>query len=93
MSSKPNGIKIFDDILEISSSLGYATTKDTNKMIFDTSEYGVPQTRKRVFVIGIQKKYSSLIDKIYSDLGNNFKERKKYTVKDAINDLPSLMPG
>jgi len=93
LSSKPNGIKIFDDILEISSSLGYATTKDANKMIFDTSEYGVPQTRKRVFVIGIQKKYSSFIDKIYSDLSNDFKERKKYTVKDAINDLPSLMPG
>ena len=62
-------------------------------MVFDTSEYGVPQTRKRVFVIGVKKKYSKLIPKIYEDLINVQKDKNKYTVKDAISDLPSLKPG
>jgi DNA (cytosine-5)-methyltransferase 1 len=93
LNSKPNGVNIFEEILNISKSLGYTTIQDKKKMLFDTSDYGVPQVRKRVFVIGVQKKYSSFIEKIYSDLINGSKESKKYTVKDAINDLPSLMPG
>ena len=93
ISSKPNGKNIFDEILSISHSLGYFTIKDTKRMVFDTSNYGVPQKRKRVFVIGIQKKYSNLIDKIYSDLNNSSRELKMYTVKDAIKDLPKLKPG
>ena len=55
LSAKPNGIRIFDNILELSKKLGYVTLDDTKKMVFDTSEYGVPQTRKRVFVIGVKK--------------------------------------
>ena len=62
-------------------------------MVFDTSEYGVPQTRKRVFVIGVKKKYSKLIPKIYEDLINVQKDKNKYTVKDAISDLTPLKPG
>lgn len=93
LSSKPNGVNVFDEILKISNSLGYFTINDKNKMVFDTSDYGVPQVRKRVFVIGLQKKYSHLIEKIYSDLINKLKISKKYTVKDAIGDLPKLMPG
>lgn len=92
LSSKPNGIKVFDEILKMSKSLGYVTIHDTNKMIFDTSDYGVPQNRKRVFVIGIKRKYSSLLEKIYLELLNS-KEKNKFTVKDAISDLPSLKPG
>jgi DNA (cytosine-5)-methyltransferase 1 len=93
LSSKPNGIKIFDDIIGISKKLGYETLDDTSKMIFDCSKYGVPQTRKRVFVIGVKKKLSHLIDKIYDDLINVMKEKNIYTVKDAISDLPFLKPG
>ena len=93
LSAKPNGIKIFDDILEFSKKLGYVTLDDTKKMVFDISEYGVPQTRKRVFVIGVKKKYSKLISKIYEELINIQKDKNIFTVKDAISDLPKLKPG
>ena len=93
LSAKPNGVKIFDNILKLSKKLGYVTLDDTSKMVFDTSDYGVPQTRKRVFVIGVKKKYSKLIPKIYEDLINVQKDKNKYTVKDAISDLPFLRPG
>ena len=92
LSAKPNGIRIFDNILELSKKLGYVTLDDTKKMVFDTSEYGVPQTRKRVFVIGVKKKYSKFLPKIYEELISIQKDKNKYTVKDAISDLPKLKP-
>ena len=93
LSAKPNGTKIFDDILNLSKKLGYVTLDNTSQMVFDTSEYGVPQVRKRVFVIGVLKKYTYIIPKIYDELINKSKEKKIFTVKDAIADLPSLKPG
>ena len=74
LSAKPNGVKIFDNILKLSKKLGYVTLDDTSKMVFDTSDYGVPQTRKRVFVIGVKKKYSKLIPKILS--GFNLRSKR-----------------
>ena len=41
----------------------------------------------------LKKKYSKLIPKIYDDLINVQKDKNRYTVKDAISDLPPLKPG
>lgn len=62
-------------------SLGY----NTNSQVLCASEFGVPQKRKRFFIIGNKsgKKF-------------DFTTLKKYpliTVKDAISDLPSLKSG
>ena len=59
LSSKPNGANVFNEIIKISKNLGYVTINDKSKMIFDCSEYGVPQVRKRVFFIGLKKKILS----------------------------------
>ena len=52
-----------------------------------------PKQEKRVFVIGVKKKFSHLIGKIYEELTIKTKEKNTYTVKDAIVDLPKLKPG
>jgi len=62
-------------------NLGYTT----NSQVLCASEYGVPQKRKRYFIIGNKsgKKF-------------DFKSIEKHslvTVKDAISDLPSLKSG
>ena len=74
------------------------------KIVLNSCEYGVPQIRKRVFLIGIRKDINYDVEKIFEDINkthyvpNSTKLEKlnkiKYvTVKDAIVDLPKLKPG
>ena len=80
----------------------YNIINDAYKMILNSCEYGVPQIRKRIFLIGIRKDINYDIKKIFSDIKkthyapdckNNEKIKKKFvTVRDAISDLP-LKPG
>lgn len=72
-----------DDIIRRANDLGYRVFQDT----LDTSEYGIPQIRKRVIFIGIKEEYCN---------GSYVFPAKKVgiiTVEDAIGDLPSLDKG
>jgi DNA (cytosine-5)-methyltransferase 1 len=54
--------------------------------VLDASEYGVPQKRKRLFIIGVRSDLS--IEPPFP----NRRAGKPISVGDAINDLPSLEP-
>ena len=70
-----------DEILNIFQSIGYSVTTD----ILDASDYGVPQNRKRAFVLGKRGNCMlNLPDPI---------EGKKITIWDAISDLAYLNSG
>ena len=89
------------------SALGksYNISNDLKKIVFNTSNYGVPQIRKRVILMGIRKD----IDRLeISDLYDSIKmthydpempedERgnlKRFVdVHDALSDLPKVYPG
>ncbi len=77
-----HGRKIIDIITEkfenITDELGYKVSCK----VLNTVDYGVPESRERVFVVGIR-----------SDLNIEWKypfasEEKKLSIKDAISDLP-----
>ena len=72
-----------DDIIKRANDLGYSITYDT----LDTSEYGIPQIRKRVIFVGIKKELCS--DTFVLPRG----DKALVTVEDAIGDLPSLDNG
>jgi len=94
LSSKPNGINIFADFVKRIQKIGYETIVDKKKLIFNSADYGVPQVRKRIFVIGVKNK--NIINKIYDELHSSkiFDDKSKYfTIFDAIADLPRLKPG
>jgi len=94
LSSKPNGVNIFDDFVKRIQKIGYETIFDKKKLIFNAADYGVPQVRKRIFVIGV--KNENIINKIYNELhlSKIFDDKSKYfTIFDAISDLPPLKPG
>lgn len=53
------------------------------------SDYGVPQSRLRVFFIGIRKDFPFNIDKLIPPISNN----KPITIREALSDLPILNAG
>jgi DNA (cytosine-5-)-methyltransferase len=104
LSAKVNGEFIFPKII---SALGnkYKVLQDPDILIHNTANYGIPQLRKRVIIMGVRK---DIEDKEAIDLYNSTKKTnwvsederakikglKKYiTVYDAISDLPSVSPG
>ncbi len=71
-----------DDIIKRFSALGYNVTYKLLK----ASDYGVPQSRERVFFVGLK-------NEIFGDQYFDFdlvKCQPMVTTKDALSDLPSL---
>jgi DNA (cytosine-5)-methyltransferase 1 len=103
LSAKLNGRHIVKTIMK---ELGqnYNLIKEPKAMVLNSADYGVPQIRKRVIIIGVRKDINLSPNDVYNgikqthydtDVHNETeKEKKKYvTVKDAIGDMPSIKPG
>lgn len=73
---------VFENLLNMFQELGY----ELSWKLVNSSDYGVPQDRKRVIIVGYRKD----LEKIYT-----FPEPilKKVTLKDAIEDLNKLKIG
>jgi DNA (cytosine-5)-methyltransferase 1 len=82
----------------------YNLLTNPNEMVLNSCEYGVPQVRKRIILIGVRKDIKIKPKEIYSSIvkthftpesSKQERENKKrfVTVKDAIYDLPQIKPG
>lgn len=80
----------------------YNLIKKPENMVLNSAEYGVPQIRKRVILIGTRKDLSITPKQVYSkitkshylpDIENKNNKSKYVTVKEAIADLPKIKPG
>ena len=97
LSARPTGEPIIDIIKRTFDSAGYVVLSDLSKAIIDFTEYGVPQKRNRIIILGLSKEdygenASQIISDFYSKILPSFKVKKKVTVRDAIGDLPKLYP-
>lgn len=99
LSARPGdgSVRIIDLIQKAFADVGYAVLFDLSKAIIDMTEYGVPQNRRRVIILGLSKafygeKAEELVELFYSFYLPEYKTEKKSTVKDAIGDLPKLFP-
>lgn len=94
LSAKPGGVSIIERIRKGFESYGYELIEDLRGFaLLDLSEFGVPQTRKRVILLAVRKKdfprsIQPLLAYFYSNLLTSFKVNKKKTVAEAIGDLP-----
>lgn len=104
LSAKVNGNHIFPRIIQ---ALGnkYDVISDPEVLIHNTADYGVPQVRKRVIIMGVRKDIDKTsVAELYNDVIkthwnpetplNEREGRQKFVdVKQAIGDLPAVEPG
>ena len=99
LSAMPDGTPIINLIKRDIKSKGYEVIDDIKKYaVLDASDFDVPQSRKRVILIGLNKKYfknkniQEELKRLYTEIIPKYKGKKKIGVKEAIGDLPKCMP-
>ena len=76
---------VLDKVIEVCESNGYCITKPVR--ILDAAEFGVPQKRRRLFVIGVR---NDIAEKIPYPKGKCVGQPNRPTIEEAISDLPSI---
>ena len=92
LSTKIKGKSIIKDIFD-GMKKNYNIIENKDMILLNAVDFGVPQDRKRIIIIGTRKDLSINPKSIYDELKNITKKRKKTTVRDAISDLPKLKPS
>ena len=97
LSAQPGGVPIIDEIKKTFDEAGYVVLPNLKKALLDFSEFGIPQRRDRIIILGLSKEVygdsaDNLLEKFYNELLPKYKCKKKRTVRDAIGDLPKLYP-
>ena len=103
LTARVNGKHIINTIVEALCE-NYNVKFNPKMMVLNSANYGVPQVRKRVIIVGVRKDIEINPDEVYEGIVKTHydpemsdKEAvglKKYvTVRDAIEELPPLHPG
>lgn len=98
LSARPGGVSIIEKVQRSFKKAGYSLVDDIRKYaLVDASEYGVPQNRKRLILLGIRDDAfeddpQELLKEFYTKILPSFKV-KKTTVSEAIFDLPRFLPN
>lgn len=97
LSAIPDGTPITKLIKEGFESIGYEIIDDIKKYAkINASDFGVPQARNRLIIIGVSKELSQniqeLLTEFYSELLPKYRIERKVTVEEAIGDLPKCIP-
>lgn len=102
LSAAPDGTPIVDRIRKSFDEAGYCVIDDFKNAVYDVADFGIPQHRKRVIILGVNKQLDSkeadacqkILDEFYNVLmPERKKSAKPRTVRDAIGDLPKLLPS
>lgn len=96
LSAKPDGMPIVDRIRQAFDEAGYVILPNLKDAVIDVSDYGVPQIRRRVIILGLSKdvygdEVNNMLSKFYKEILPSYKEKKR-TLREAIGDLPALFP-
>ncbi len=96
LSAKPGGFPIIDEIRKAFNEAGYEVLADLKQAVLDFTEFGIPQNRSRIIILGLSRleygdRVQDLLRKFYNQILPGYKCEKK-TVRDAIGDLPALYP-
>lgn len=93
LTAKPGDKLVIDRIFDAFSAIGYQIKNPSclKEATYTASDFGVPQKRNRVIIIGVRKDLQIDVNQIYSSV-NEQKTSNIKTVADAIRDLPKFIP-
>lgn len=96
LSAKPSDRFVTELISEAIEKINYSIIGDLKNTLIEMADYGIPQSRKRVIILGVNnEKFSNpkeIIEKFYSDILPKYKVKRKTTIKESIGDLNKLFP-
>ncbi|MBR6200691.1 MAG: DNA cytosine methyltransferase [Spirochaetales bacterium] len=98
LTAKPTGNKIFDIIISEMRKT-YKVCDNPKIILLNAADYGVPQIRQRVILIGVRNDLAIEPEEIYLNIVKTHSSNPDdgipsyVTVRDAISDLPSLQAG
>lgn len=99
LSAAPDGYPIVNRIRKEFMDAGYKVAENFRDTLFEVCDYGVPQHRKRVIIIGIKMDCFDVDNCVSDNMIHDFYNvimpslrQKQRTVFDAIGDLPKIYP-
>lgn len=98
LTAKPTGVKIFDIIISEMSKT-YKVCNNPKTILLNAADYGVPQIRQRVILIGVRKDLDIEPEEIYARINRTHSDipddglTPYVTVRQAISDLPPIQAG
>lgn len=101
LTAAPDGEKIVNKIRRGFNEIGFDIINDIRgEALLDLTEFGVPQKRKRVILVGLNRKYfrnsfenQKILFYFYNNILANYRTKEILNVNDAIGDLPKLYPA
>lgn len=99
LSAMPDGTPIIELIKSDVQKVGYEIIDNVRShALVDLSDYGVPQNRKRVILVGLKRNGNTYeecqkyLTHFYDELLLKYKSGVKISVEEAIGDLPKAFP-
>ena len=94
LSAKPGDIPVTQRIFDAFKKAGYQIRepKHLKKSVYSADEFGVPQKRRRIIIIGVRENSGINLEELYSKIDSQRNLSEKLTVRDAIANLPKLNP-
>lgn len=101
LSAAPDGTPIVNKIKDAFDNAGYEVIDNFKNAVFEVADFGIPQHRKRIIILGVNRNCikdkttcHTIIEDFYNVIMPALKKKaKRRTVRDAIGDLPALLPN
>lgn len=101
LSARPGkgDVLVTDLVRKSFAEIGYEILDDLKLALINASDFGVPQNRKRVIILGVRRdvvneshEIQKLLKCFYTEILERYKVSKPVTVEEAIGDLQKFSP-